>query len=101
MASRQRACPETCAYCGTPVDDERAYRRHLNDAHDPSELGAIDRRRYEQYRPEPNALVEAGSEVGTTLAGLRYPVEGPTMARYALYGAVSSAFLAAALGVKL
>ncbi|MFB6169877.1 MAG: hypothetical protein ABEJ06_01910 [Haloarculaceae archaeon] len=101
MAPTQRSSPESCAYCGTPIDGERAYRRHLHDAHDASELGAIDRRRSERYRPEPNVVVRAGGEVAGRLDGLRYPVGGTTMARYAAYGFLSSVLVATALGVGL
>ncbi|MFB6172347.1 MAG: hypothetical protein ABEJ23_07415 [Haloarculaceae archaeon] len=101
MVASQRSDPETCTYCGERVAGERAYRRHLYDAHEPSELGAIDRRRYDSYRPEPNAVVQASGEVVSGLGSLRYPVERETMARYALYGFLTSLFLAAALGVGL
>ncbi|MFB6107836.1 MAG: hypothetical protein ABEJ82_03210 [Haloplanus sp.] len=99
MQTTERSTPETCAYCGVSVDDERAYRRHLHEAHDPSELGAIDRRRREQYRPDPNVAVQAGRDVAARLRTLRYPVDGWTMARYAAYGMLSSCFVAAMLGV--
>lgn len=93
------AAPEACAYCGTPVDDEQSYRRHLATTHDPAELGAIDRRRYEQYSPEPGVARKAGSRAADTLTGLRYPVGGATMARYAAYGFLTSFVVAAMLGV--
>ncbi|MFB6183319.1 MAG: hypothetical protein ABEI96_02085 [Haloarculaceae archaeon] len=92
---------ETCAYCDTAVEDERTYRRHLHDAHDPAELGAIDRRRYERYQAEPNAVAQAGSAAVDGLGDLRYPVGGKTMARYAVWGFLCSVTLAAILGVGL
>ncbi|MFB6080352.1 MAG: hypothetical protein ABEJ81_05085 [Haloferacaceae archaeon] len=93
--------PDRCSYCGATVDGERAYRRHLRDAHDPSALSAIDRRRYEQYRPDPNAVVQTSGEVAASLGDLRYPVSGSTMTRYAVYGFLVSLVLAAMLGVGL
>lgn len=99
MATTQRTTPDGCPYCGRSVDDERSYRRHLHDVHEPSELGAIDRRRYEQYQPTPNAAVRAGSSLAAALGALRYPVDGSTMAFYAVYGAAASLVLAAFLGV--
>lgn len=39
--------PETCRYCDTTVEDEAALRTHLREAHDPADLGPIDRRRIE------------------------------------------------------
>lgn len=112
MVATQRSTPETCQYCGTEVGDEQSYRRHLRDAHDPSNLGAIDRRRYERYRPDPNPVVAAGgeaaslaarrgSDVAARLSRLRYPVAGEAMARYAMYGMLSSLLVAALLGVGL
>lgn len=100
MAEAQRSSPETCSYCGVQVADESAYRKHLHDAHEPSELGAIDRRRYRQYRPDPNVAVRAGSEVVDWLGALRYPVEATTTIRYAMYGLGSSLAVAVALGVR-
>lgn len=100
MMATRRSTPRTCAYCGDAVDGERDYRRHLHRTHDPSELGAIDRRRYERYRPTPSALLRAGGSVASALGDLRYPVGGRTVARYALYGALSSLFVAVALGVS-
>lgn len=97
----QRSNPTACAYCGTSVAGERAYRRHLYRSHDPTELGAIDRRRYERYEPEPNVAVKTGGRFAANLTTLRYPVSGETMARYALYGLLSSLFVAAVLGVGL
>lgn len=99
MATTQRTTPDGCPYCGRSVDGERSYRRHLDDAHEPSELGAIDRRRYEQYQPTPNAVVRAGTALVAALGGLRYPVDGSTMAFYATYGAAASLVVAALLGV--
>ncbi|MFT4948845.1 MAG: hypothetical protein ACI9CA_000972 [Natronomonas sp.] len=46
---------EECSYCGQSFDDEAAYAAHLADDHG-GELGAIDRRRVEEY--------EAGTEAG-------------------------------------
>lgn len=92
---------DTCSYCGAPVEDERAYREHLYDAHDPSELGTIDRRRYERYDPAPNAVVRTGKRAADGLGRLRYPIDVETMAVYAVYGALSSLVVATALGVGL
>lgn len=99
MVTAQSSTPDSCAYCDAPVESERAYRRHLNAAHDPSELGAIDRRRYEQYRPTPSVVVRAGSALLDVLTDLRYPVDAETGIRYATYGVACSIFVAALLGV--
>lgn len=96
-----RTAPETCPYCAVSVDDEPSYRRHLHDAHDPSNLGAIDRRRYEQYRTRPNALVEAGTSAKDRLTALRYPVARETAVQYVWYGFAASCVVGAVLGVGL
>lgn len=101
MTTTRRSTPEACTYCGVGVDDEHAYRRHLHDVHDPAELSAIDKRRYEAYEPRPNAVRKAGQSATETLSTFHYPVDGETMARFAIYGFAASAFIALALGVGL
>lgn len=42
---------EECSYCGRSFDDEEAYTAHLAADHE-GELGAIDRRRVEEYEAD-------------------------------------------------
>ncbi|MFB6121615.1 MAG: hypothetical protein ABEJ68_10915 [Halobacteriaceae archaeon] len=88
-----------CDHCGAAVEGERGYRRHLHDAHDPSELGPIDRRRYEQVAAEPTAVRRTAGTAVATLRGLQYPVDGGTAVRYAWYGFAGSVSVAVLLGV--
>lgn len=101
MANAHRSTPATCAYCNASIESEHGYRRHLNRQHDPSELGPIDRRRYERYEPTPNAVSQVGGQVTDGLTELTYPVDRATMGRYATYGFLTSAFVAALLAVGL
>jgi len=101
MTSERSADPDTCSYCSVSVANEREYRKHLRAAHDPSELGAIDRRRYELYRSAPSVVVERGGSLAGNLGDLHYPIDRDTAIRYAVYAVASSTFVAAALGVGL
>ncbi|MFB6166456.1 MAG: hypothetical protein ABEJ31_14955 [Haloarculaceae archaeon] len=101
MATNRRSTPDACTYCGARVGDERAYRRHLHETHEPGELGPIDRRRLEQFRSEPGVAAETVGEIGAVLRELRYPVPAEAMVQYALWGVLASLFVAAALGVGL
>lgn len=101
MAESPTVSPETCAYCGAPVDDEHDYRYHLHTTHSRDELGSIDRRRYDAYEPQPGVISKSTDVVVDSARGLRYPVDAETTARHIVWATVTSVFIAAVLGVGL